>query len=168
MSRDAISLRETIPLRPTSAQWYAHRYQDVVIASVRPASIAEKGLTAGQRSTSRAPLGEFCVSLALWAAPGVLLMRSDAQAIVSDLFTNPLSHSPGTTLALALVLVYVVTTGLLIAASFSRLAQTRPRYVNICLFFVIAPAILVSLASTLTLSLTFFFSLLVWCFPALL
>jgi len=128
----------------------------------------DEGLTAPPKSASRAPLGQFCFSLALWAAPGLLLMRSDARAIVDRLLTDPLHHTPSITLVLILALVYIVTTGLLVAASASRLAQARPRYVNILIFFVIAPAILVSLASTLTLSFASFFSLLIWCFPALL
>jgi hypothetical protein len=97
----------------------------------------------------------------------LLLMRSDARAIVDGLFADPLRHAPSMTLALSVALIYVVATGLLIAASASRLAQARPRYVTICIFFVIAPAILVSLTSTSILSFASFFSLLIWCFPAL-
>jgi hypothetical protein len=98
----------------------------------------------------------------------LLLMRSDARAIVDGLFADPLRHIPSITLVLTLTLAYIVTTGLLIAASASRLARARARYVNILIFFVIAPAILVSLASTLTLSFASLFGLLIWCFPALL
>jgi hypothetical protein len=164
---DVISRPEAIQHRPTSARRYAHRHESLIAASDRPASFVEEGLAAEPRSASRAPIGEFYVSLALWAAPGFLMMRSDARSIMGDLFTDPLRPISSTTLALVFALVYVVTTGLAIGASASRVARARPRYVSICLFFVIAPAILVSLASTLTLSLALFFSLLIRCFPGL-
>jgi hypothetical protein len=168
MSINVISLREAIQRRPTSARWFVPRQQNLAAASVRPASCLVERFTVQPRSASRAPLGELCVSLALWAAPELLLTRSDARAIVDGFVADPLHRIPNMTLALGIALVYVVTIGLLIAGSASRLAQARSRYVNVCLSIVITPVILVSLASTLTLSLAFFSTLLIWCFPALL
>lgn len=168
MIRDVIALREAMPDRPISNSRYAHRPLDLVTASARARSCAEKSFGTQPKSPSRARPGEFCVWLTLWAAPALLFMRSDGQAMVDSFFADPLRHIPSTTLALGLALVYVVTTGLLMAASAARLAQARVRYVNGCLFLVIAPAILVSLVSTLALSLAFSFSLLIWCFPVLL
>ena len=69
---------------------------------------------------------------------------------------------------IAFALAYIVATGLLIAAAASRLTDGRPLYVKTCLLLIIAPAILLSLVSTLMSSLAFFLSLLIWSFPALL
>jgi len=113
-------------------------------------------------------LALFCVALALWVAPGLLLMQIDLRAVEESLGANPLQHTLTTTLVLAFALAYIVATGWLIAATASRLTEGRPLYVKACLLFIIAPAILLSLVSTLMSSLAFFFSLLIWCFPALL
>jgi hypothetical protein len=108
----------------------------------------------------------FCVALALWTAPGLLVMRIDLHA-VEELSTNPLRHAPTMTMVLAFALAYIVATGLLIAATASRLTEGRPLYVKTCLLFIIAPAILLSLVSTLMSSLALFLSLVMWSFPTL-
>jgi hypothetical protein len=113
-------------------------------------------------------LALFCVALALWIAPGLLTMQIDLHAVEAILAANPLQHTLTSTLVFAFALAYIVATGLLIGATASRLTQGRPRYVKNFLLLVIAPAILLSLISTLMSSLAFFFSLLIWCFPALL
>jgi hypothetical protein len=132
----------------------------------RATSWAEKEHTAEQKSALK-QLALFCVALALWVAPGPVVMRIDLQA-VEELGANPLRHTPTLTVGLAFALAYIVATGLLIASTASRLTEGRPLYVKTCLLFIIAPAILVSLVSTLVSSLAFFLGLLIWCFPALL
>jgi hypothetical protein len=128
---------------------------------------AERQHTAEPKSALK-QLALFCIALALWTAPGPLLMRVDLHAVEESLSANPLRHAPTTTMVLAFALAYVLATGLLIAAAASRLTEGRPLYVKSCLLFIIAPAILLSLLFTLISSLAFFFSLLIWCFPALL
>src|SRR5579859_1696100 len=106
-------------------------------------------------------LALFGVALALWVAPGLLMMQIDLRAVEESLGANPLQHTLTTTMVLAFALAYIVATGLLIAATASRLTEGRPFYVKTCLLFVIAPAILLSLISTLMSALGFFFSLLI-------
>jgi hypothetical protein len=95
-------------------------------------------------------------------------MRINLREVEHTLVVNPLQHTATTTMGLAFALAYIVATGLFISAAASRLTEGRPLYVKTCLLFIIAPAILLSLVSTLISSLAFFFSLLIWCFPALL
>jgi hypothetical protein len=132
----------------------------------RPTSRAEEHTT--QPKSALKQLVPFCVALALWIAPGLLLLRINLREVEHNLVVNPLQHAATTTMGLAFALAYIVATGLFISATASRLTEGRPLYVKTCLLFIIAPAILLSLVSTLISSLAFFFSLLIWCFPALL
>jgi uncharacterized protein with PQ loop repeat len=158
---------------PERAAWlqpergHAQVHLNAAGVGARAASWAEKERTAERKSALK-QLPLFCVALALWVAPGLLVMRIDLHAVEESIGTNPLRHAPTTTMVLAFVLAYIVATGLLIAATASRLTEGRPLYVRTCLLFIIAPAILLSLISTLMSSLAFFLSLLIWCFPALL
>ena len=128
----------------------------------------EDGHAAQPRSTLALQLGQFCIALALWIAPGLLLMRSDLRTIVEALIANPLQYVPAITMVLAFALAYVVATGLSILATASRLTKRRPLHVKVYVLLVAAPAILLSLAFTLMSSLAFFLSLTIWCFPVLL
>ena len=128
---------------------------------------AERERTAEPKSALK-QVALFCLALALWIAPGLLTMQIDLRAVEESLGANPLRLAPTITGGLAFALAYIVATGLLIAATASRLAEGRPLYVKSCLLFIIAPAILLSLVFTLISSLAFFLSLLIWCFPALL
>ena len=152
-------------LRPSRR--HAQVHLNAAGVGARATSWAEKEHTAKPKSALE-QLALFCVALALWVAPGLLLMRIDLHAVEVSLGANPLRHAPTITTVLAFALAYIVATGLLIAATASRLAEGRPLYVKTCLLFIIAPAILLSLVSTLMSSLAFFLSLLIWCFPALL
>jgi hypothetical protein len=128
---------------------------------------AEREHTAEPKSALK-QLALFCVALALWVAPGLLVMQIDLRAVEESLGANPLQHALTTTMVLAFALAYIVATGLLIGATASRLTEGRPLYVKTFLLFIVAPAILLSLVSTLMSTLAFFFSLLILCFPALL
>lgn len=163
MSREAISPSEARALWPPSAQ--IHVDQGAPSSSTR--LHAEKLVAVPADSTTPRPLSKFSIALALWVLPGGLLMQSDGQVIVGKLFADPLRHAPTLTLALGATTIYVVATSLLLAISAQHLVQTQPRSFNVCLFFFVALAVFVSLACTVILALAFFFSLLIWCFPAL-
>jgi len=158
---------------PESAVWlqpargHAQVHLNAAGVGARATSWAEKEHTAQPKSALK-QLALFCVALALWAAPGLLVMRIDLRAFEESLGATPLRHAPTTTMVLAFALAYIVATGLLIATTASRLTEGRPLYVKTSLLFIIAPTILLSLVSTLMSSLAFFLSLLIWCFPALL
>lgn len=163
-----LSLRErerAVWLRPSRGHAELHR--SATEAGVRTIPWAEREHTTESKSALK-QLVLFCVALALWIAPGLLLMQFDLHAVEAILGANPLQHTLTSTLVLAFALGYIVATGLLIAATASSLTEGRPLYVRSFLLFVVAPAIFLSLISTLLSSLAFFFSLLIWCFPSLL
>jgi hypothetical protein len=153
-------------------QWpvHVHRHTRTHPSLARAPVRAEPsdGRIAPLAAASSALFAQFCVLLVLWAAPWVILMRSDPHAISYALLRGSLHRDPGTALVLAFALVYVISTALLIAAAARQLAQARPRYVKACLFLIIMPPVLLSLAATPILSLGFFLSAAIWCFPALL
>jgi hypothetical protein len=105
--------------------------------------------------------------MAFWITPGLLIMRIDLHAI-EELLANPLLRAPAATIAFAFAVAYIVATGLWMAATASRLTEGRSLCVKTSFLFIITPAILLSLFSTLMSSLAFFLSLMIWCFPALL
>jgi hypothetical protein len=151
--------------------WPWRRLAQVHLNATRVGSRAVSWVEEEHTAQSKSALKQwalFCVALALWIAPGLLAMRIDLHAVEEGLGANPLRHASTTALVLAFALAYIVATGLLIAAAASRLTEGRPLYVKTCLLFIIAPAILLSLVSTLMSSLAFFLSLLIWSFPALL
>jgi len=161
----AVTLQRVDWLRPTRR--HAERHLSATGVGVRATPWAEREHTAEPKSALK-QLALFCVALALWVAPGLLMMQIDLHAVEERLGANPLQHALTTTMVLAFALAYIVATGLLIAATASRLTEGRPLYVKTFLLFIVAPAVFLSLVSTLMSSLAFFFSLLVWCFPALL
>jgi hypothetical protein len=134
----------------------------------RAGIVAKNGRAAQPKLAVGKPVARFCVALAMWIAPGLLLMRIDLHAVEEVVGANPLVHAPIATIAFAFALTYIVATGLLIAATASRLTEGRPIYVKTAFLLTIAPAILISLMSTLMSSFAFFLSLVIWCFPALL
>ena len=154
--------------RPTPTFLKPRKHQSTIVSGTRPTSGADAGATAEPSSTLAFQLGQFCIALALWIAPGLPLMRSDLRAVAEALIANPLQYVPATTVMLAFALAYVFATGLLIVATASRLTKRRPLHVKVCVLLVAAPAILLSLAFTLVSSLAFFLSLTIWCFPVLL
>ena len=138
------------------------------IVSATPIASGVEGRTAQPKSTLGKQLTWFCIALVLWIAPGPLIMRIDLHTIEEVVGANPLRHAPIATMAFAFALAYIVATGLLLAATASHLTETRSFYVKTCVSFIVAPAILLSLISTLMSALAFFLSLVIWCFPVLL
>ena len=153
---------------PVHVHRHTRTYPSLARARVRAESSAEDGRIAPLTAASGALFAQFCVLLVLWAAPWMILIRSDPNAISNALLRGSLQGNPGTALTLAFALVYVISTALLIAAAARQLSQARPRYVKACLFLIIMPPVLLSLAATPILSLGFFLSAVIWCFPALL
>jgi hypothetical protein len=68
---------EMVRLRPTPARRHGQEHLNATMAGTRSGSWAEDGRTA-QPSALGKQLGLFCVALALWIAPGLLMMRSDS------------------------------------------------------------------------------------------
>ncbi len=132
-----------------------------------PALHAEKRPAHKPKSPIGTSLVRFCASLVLWAVPGALVISNGGQPIWGHLLTDPLHQVPSETLALVAALVYVMATGLFVAASAKRIARARPRYVSVCVSLAVAPAILASLAWAFVLSFGVFLGLLLWWFPAL-
>lgn len=154
--------------RPVFVHRHAGTHPSLAVVRMRPDLSAEDGRTVPDIAAGGTLFAQFCISLALWAAPWIILMRSDPRVIGDALLRGLLQHNPGTALALALALAYVIATALLIAAAARQLTQTRPRYVKACLFLIVMPPVLLSLVATPILSLGFFLSVAIWCFPALL
>lgn len=120
-----------------------------------------------ERSLS-APLPVFCGALASWSAPLLLLPRHDPSDTFSVLARLPLQGSVSVLAILACAVVYLTLSGFLLVSATQCLARACPTWARILIPALVAPAFVISATAMAVASFTFFFSAIVWCFPALL
>jgi hypothetical protein len=106
----------------------------------------------------------LCGAIVLWAAPALLLSRYQPEQLFDALVLVSLRPSAEQLLTLALVLLYVVLTGLALGTMTSF---PRRRTCRLLLRVVVAPLVVCSMLATLIVAVPFFFGALVLCFPHL-
>jgi|SRR5579872_3903159 len=112
------------------------------------------------------PLASFCVALALWGAPALLIDRYRSDDLLNAVARACLHPTGGDLLSLFAGLAYVVATGLLVASTMERIAPRRGLYRALSGIGV-APVLVLSLIATFIGTVALGSAILLRCFPAL-
>lgn len=113
------------------------------------------------------PTVSFCVALAFWSGPALLLYRYGFDQLVNTVIKACLGATDVDLLILFAGLAYIVGTGLLLAKATAQLAPQLGRY-RVTLPFAVAPLVLASFAVTFVATMSLGVAILLWCSPGLL